>query len=297
MQSPATSSGNVVARRAKAPGSSANLGPGFDTLGLALQLYTEVTIRPADEFSLITTGQGSQLPATPDHFAAKIAAGIIGHHRFAMTVSSDIPMTRGLGSSAAMAVAASAAAGHPDPFSFAATLEGHADNAAAAVLGGLVTGAIVEPGAVGRRLPLDPDLRFVIIVPERHLRTSSARKVLPEMVPMTDVVFQLGRMGLLIAGLADHRLLLPTAAHDRIHQGQRGAALFPEASHLLGAMVRAGALASCWSGAGPTLLAVCLERTAERVRNAATDAMRELGVVGTARRIDADLDGLVLTEL
>lgn len=286
----------VVARHARVPASSANLGPGFDTLALAVKRYTEVTIRPADSFSITAVGQGSHFPAGPDHFAAKIAAGIIGHTRFSIHVSSEIPMTRGLGSSAAMSVAAAAAAGHPDPFSFTARLEGHADNAAAAVMGGFVTGAIVDGEGVGRRLPLDPALRFVIIIPDRHLRTSAARKVLPAKVPLDDAVFQLGRMGMLIAGMADHRLLVPTAAHDRIHQGQRGA-LFSEASHLLGAMVRAGALASCWSGAGPTLLGICTEHSVLRVLAAATAAMRELGVKGTAEQIESDLQGLVVTNL
>ncbi len=286
----------VVARHARVPASSANLGPGFDTLALALKRYTEVTIRPAERFSITAVGQGSHFAAGPEHFAARIASDILGHSRFAMHVSSEIPMTRGLGSSAAMAVAAAAAAGHPDPFSFTARLEGHADNAAAAVMGGFVTGAIADGEGVARRLPLDPELRFVIVIPERHLRTSAARKVLPATVPLEDAVFQLGRMGMLIAGMADHRLLVPTAAHDRIHQGQRGA-LFPEASHLLGAMVRAGALASCWSGAGPTLLAICTDRTAGRVLAAATDAMRELGVKGTAEQIEPDLQGLVLQTL
>ncbi len=296
MNSDAASASTVVARHARVPGSSANLGPGFDTLALAVQRYTEVTVRPAESFSITAVGQGSHFPAGPDHFAAKIAAGIIGHSRFSMHVASEVPMTRGLGSSAAMSVAAAAAAGHPDPFSFAARLEGHADNAAAAVLGGFVTGAIVDGEGIARRLPLDPELRFVIIIPERHLRTSAARKVLPATVALEDAVFQLGRMGMLIAGMADHRLLVPTAAHDRIHQGQRGR-LFPEASHLLGAMVRAGALASCWSGAGPILLGICTERSVSRVLAAATTAMRELGVKGTAEQIEPDLHGLVVTLL
>jgi homoserine kinase len=279
--------------KARVPASSANLGPGFDTLALALQLYTEVTVTPADEFSITTKGQGSHLYAGPEHFAARVARAVRGNDRFSMHVSSEVPMTRGLGSSASMAVAAAAAAGHEDPFSFVAAMEGHADNAAAAVFGGLVTGAMVDGVGVARRLPLDANLRFVVVIPDRQLRTAEARSVLPKSVPMDDAVFQLGRMGQLIAGMADHRLLTFTATQDRLHQRQRSA-LFPEAQPLLDAMVESGALASCWSGAGPTLLAMCIEWTVEDVAATARRVMAELGVTGRAQTIAPDLHGLVL---
>jgi homoserine kinase len=283
----------VVARRARVPASSANLGPGFDTLGLALSLYTQVTIRPSDSFSISASGEGSHLKLTADHFAARLAIQVIGHDRFAIDVMSEIPMTRGLGSSAAMAVAAVAAAGHDDPFSFCAKLEGHADNAAAAVLGGLVTGAMVDGVGVAHRLPLDPALRFVVVIPDRRLRTADARKVLPKTVTRQDVVFQLGRMGQLIAGLGDHRVLTPAATADRLHQRQRGK-LFSPARKLMAAMVDAGALGACWSGAGPSLLGIGLADTIGTIRDAADQAMRSSKVTGRAAVIAPDLTGLEL---
>jgi homoserine kinase len=282
-----------IAMRARVPASSANLGPGFDTLGLALQRYTEVTIEPAASFSLISEGEGSDLPRTVDHFAARIAADVLGHTNFQMHVRSEVPMTRGLGSSASMAVAAAAAAGHPDPFSYVANMEGHADNAAAAVLGGFVTGAMIDGAAVAHRLPLDEDLRFVVAIPDRHLRTAEARGVLPTQVPFVDVVFELGRLGQLIAGMADHRVLTPAATGDRLHQDQRGT-LFPEARALMDSMIDAGALASCWSGAGPTLLAMCVEWTAEDVADRVRRTMASLDVAGMAQVIAPDLEGLVI---
>ncbi len=283
---------NVVsARRVRVPASSANLGPGFDTLAIALQRYTEVTIQPAAEFSITTTGHGSHLAASPDHFAARIVRRIVGHNQFALHVHSDIPMTRGLGSSAALAVGAAAAAGHPDPFSFAADLEGHADNAAAAVMGGFVTGAMVDGVGVAARLPLDPALRFVVVIPERHLKTAAARRVLPITVAFNDVVFQLGRMGQVIAGMGDHTKLRSAAGQDRLHQNQR-ATLFPPAAGILGAMAEAGALMTCWSGAGPTLLAVCIERTSADVVAAAVAALQAAKVPGTAEAIEPDVSGL-----
>ncbi len=279
--------------RARVPASSANLGPGFDTLGLALQRYTEVTVEAAAKFSIVTEGEGGHLPATRDHFAARIVSDVLGHLNVRMHVKSEVPMTRGLGSSASMAVAAAAAAGHADPFSYVAMMEGHADNAAAAVLGGFVTGAIIDGAAVAHRLPLDEDLRFVVAIPDRHLRTAEARGVLPKQVPFADVVFELGRMGQLIAGMADHTRLTPGATGDRIHQDQRGK-LFPEARQLMDAMIEAGALASCWSGAGPTLLAMCVEWTAEDVAERARRTMASLNVGGVAQVIAPDLEGLVV---
>ena len=100
-----------------------------------------------------------------------------------------------------------------------------------------------------RRLGLDPGLRFVVIVPARELETNQARAALARMVPHEDAVFNLGRLGLLVAGLADRRQLLATAGDDRLHQGARSV-LFPEAPALLEGLRQAGALTSCWSGAG-----------------------------------------------
>jgi homoserine kinase len=283
----------VASRHARVPASSANLGPGFDSLAIALQLYSQATIAPAKQFSMTTAGEGSHLFAGPDHFAARIVRHIVGHDRFSLHVQSEVPMTRGLGSSAALAVAAAAVAGHPDPFSYVAELEGHADNAAAAVLGGFVTGAMVDGRGVAHRLPLDPALRFVIVVPDRHLRTAAARKVLPKNVSLGDAVFQLGRMGQLIAGMADHRALTPHATEDRLHQRQRST-LFPEARPIMDAMCSAGALATCWSGAGPTLLGICIDRTERQVLAAADATMKALRVTGSATPIEPDLTGLVL---
>jgi homoserine kinase len=284
----------VKVRKARVPASSANLGPGFDSLALALQLYTDISIAPADQFSITTSGQGSHLTAGPDHFAARIVRGIVGHDRFSLHVQSDVPMTRGLGSSAALAVAAAAVAGHPDPFSFVAEMEGHADNAAAAVMGGLVTGAMVDGRGVAHRLPLDAALRFVIVVPDRHLRTAAARKVLPKNVSLADAVFQLGRMGQVIAGMADHRVLAQHATEDRLHQRQR-ATLFPEARPIMDAMSGAGALATCWSGAGPTLLGICVDKSARKVVAAADATLKALRVPGAVSLIAPDLHGLVVS--
>src|SRR5262249_22151799 len=132
--------------RARAPASSANLGPGFDALALALSLYVDVEIAPADRLTVNTEGEGSDLPQDETHLAARIATAVVGTDLLAITVRSDIPVGRGLGSSAALAAAAAAAAGAADPFGVAAAADGHPENAAASALGGLVAAAVLDDG-------------------------------------------------------------------------------------------------------------------------------------------------------
>ncbi|HLY83842.1 MAG TPA: homoserine kinase, partial [Acidimicrobiales bacterium] len=280
--------------RARAPASSANLGPGFDALAVALGLYVEVSVQPAERLSVLTTGEGADLPADASHLAARVAVETAGHDRLAITVHAEIPVGRGLGSSAALAVAAAAAAGTPDPLAVGARFDGHPDNAAAAAMGGLVAATLVDGRVVARRLPLDPDLMFVVVVPDRSLPTEQARAALPASVPHADAAFNLGRMGLLIAGLADHRQLVAAATEDRLHQGPRSG-LFPQAAGLLKGLVDAGALAACWSGAGPSLLAVTTGVAAGAVAQAARELLSDAGIAGAVIELAPDVEGVVVT--
>jgi homoserine kinase len=280
--------------RARAPASTSNLGPGFDVLGLALDRYVEVEVTEADRLEVVAEGEGAELPRDAGHLAAKVAARVVGHDRLSIRVRSQVPVGRGLGSSAALAAAAAAAAGSPDPLAEAVAVDGHPENAAASVLGGLVAATLVDGRPVVRRLALDPELRFVVVVPDRRLATSEARAALPAAVPFADAVFNLGRLGLLVAGLADRRALVPGAGDDRLHQDAR-APLFPEAAGILAELRAAGAVVACWSGAGPTLLGVCTSPTvALEVAAAGRVALRAAGLPGTALELAADLDGLVV---
>jgi homoserine kinase len=217
---------------------------------------------------------------------------VAGHDRLAITVRSQIPVARGLGSSAALAAAAAAAAGSSDPLAVAARVDGHPENAAASVVGGLVVAATVRGGVRVARMPLDPTLVFVVIVPDRPLATSKARQALPPFVSREDAGFNLGRMGLLLAGLAESRLLVREAAEDRLHQDYRSP-LFPEAPMMLASLLSGGALAACWSGAGPSLIGICTEVDAPRVLAAAGEGLIEAGVPGKALLLRADTRGLV----
>jgi homoserine kinase len=285
-----------VRRVARVPASSANLGPGFDALAVALALYVEVEVEPRDAGLLVLAeGEGSSLAKGRAHLAARVATEVAGHDRLQVRVRSQIPVARGLGSSAALAVAAAAAAGASDPLSWGFAVDGHPENAAASAVGGLVAAAVVDGQPVARSLSLDSELRFVVIVPDRELETKQARAVLPGMVPREDAVFNLSRLGLLVAGLADHRQLFAAAGDDRLHQDQRSA-LFPEAPALLEGLRQSGALTSCWSGAGPSLLGICHADDAVRVAEAAGPLMERHSVAGRVLLLAPDSAGCRVEE-
>lgn len=260
---------------------------------MALQLYVEVDVEPASKLIVRAEGEGAELEEEAGHLAASVAIDVAGHDRLAITIRSEIPVARGLGSSAALAAAAAAAAGSKDPLGVAARVDGHPDNAAASVVGGLVAAALVRGAVRAVRMPLDSGLVFVALVPDRALVTAKARQALPREVGRVDATFNLGRMALLLAGLADRSLLIREATEDRLHQDYR-IPLFPEAPQLLSQLLQAGALATCWSGAGPSVIGICEASDGEKVRSAAEAVMENVGIQGRALLLRADLDGLIV---
>jgi homoserine kinase len=271
------------------------LGPGFDALAIALSLYIDVSVEPADALSIVTEGEGADFPVGPDHMAARVVRDVLGHDNVAIEIRSEIPVARGLGSSAALAAATAAAAGAPDALTIATRVDGHAENAAASVLGGFVVGTVVDDAAVAAQLEVDDRLRFVVVIPDRMLSTRDARAALRTEVSLHDAAVNLGRLGLLIAGFANADAFLPSAMQDTLHQPYR-IPLFPESEAIMRGLVEAGALGSCWSGAGSTLLAVAMDGDADAVLSAAVDQLQETNVSGRALRLEVDRTGLVVTE-
>lgn len=289
------------------PGSSANLGPGFDALALALALYLRTTVVRGVEDNLAVSGEGaSQLRLDADNrFLAGLERGVreLDGRRppLSMEMSNEIPLARGLGSSAAAAVAglltAYALLGRePDTvriIELAAELDGHADNVAASLLGGFV---IVSHDAAGqpRASSFEPpaDLTAVLFIPDMALSTDQMRAVLPSTVAHADAAHNVAGTALVVAALTAGRpQLLHGMAADRLHEQYRAEHL-PQLPEMVAAARAAGALGAALSGAGSSVLALTNDPTrAEPIATAMSSAAQRLGLAGAARSVSLDRRG------
>lgn len=271
---------------ASAPASSANLGPGFDTIALALAVRCVVVAEPADDWSVVHVGP-ERFVGDPADDAVLDAARRVCDQPLALEVNNPIPLSRGVGSSAAAYTAGALAAlraqgedpDHEALFEVVRDLEGHPDNAAAAVHGGLVAvaGAEVVP------LSFHEDLVPVLAIPRAALRTRDARRVLPEAHTLDTISRTLGRYTALIEGLRTGKAdLLALAAGDELHEAPR-ADLNPIVGDLMGVARRAGAGHVCWSGAGPSVLAIATRGAHEPVAAAMERALGDEGRVLVAQ--------------
>ena len=254
--------------RIRVPASSANLGPGFDALGLALALYDQVDVEIIESgLSVEVFGHGADtVPLDETHLvlrAFRVAANRLDAHPPGLSLRcvNEIPHARGLGSSAAAIVAgitaAYALAGHPlddAALHLAADLEGHADNAAASLLGGLVLAWRDPTQFRALRLEPHPDLRPVALIPSEHSATSVTRGLLPDKVPHADAAFTAARCALAVQALTSRPDLLLPATEDRLHQNYRETA-WPATMRVVRALREQGVPATV-SGAGPTVLAL-----------------------------------------
>jgi homoserine kinase len=267
MPRPAFRGGPVHVR---VPATSANLGPGFDSLGLALSLFDDVVARVADDGLVVdVAGEGADVPRDETHLVVRaMRAGFerLGGqpHGLELSCANRIPHSRGLGSSAAAIVAGvvlaralvvGGAERLPDAelLALAAELEGHPDNVAGCLLGGL-TVAWTDTAARAVRLDCDPGIRPVVFVPPFTASTAQARGLLPATVPHADAAFAAGRSALLVAALTGATGALFAATEDRLHQQYRAPAM-PQSAELV-AVLRASGAAAVVSGAGPTVLAL-----------------------------------------
>jgi len=260
--------------------SSANLGPGFDTLGLALSLYDEIFVETTEAGLLVTVeGEGAdQVPRGPEHLVVRaietgLRAAGIDPPGLVVRCRNAIPHSRGLGSSAAAVVGGLAAANglvaqtDSNPLSQAQLIqlssefEGHPDNAAAAVLGGAVVSWIdrtgYQPHYLAVPLRVHPDIRLFCAIPEERSLTAETRVLLPAHVTHEEARFNVSRAALLVVALTQRPDLLMAATEDTLHQPQRAPAM-PASAEYLG-LLRRHNVAATLSGAGPSLLALTTE--------------------------------------
>ena len=260
--------------------SSANLGPGFDSLGLALSLYDEIDIETTESgLTVEVEGEGAgQVPLDSSHLVVRaiergLRAGGVSVAGLKVRCRNEIPHSRGLGSSAAAVVGGLAAANglvaqsdsmpltEVDLIQLSSEFEGHPDNAAAAVLGGAVVSWTDSDGLVPRYaaapLRVHPDIRLFSIIPQVRSSTAETRVLLPESVSHADASFNVSRVALLVVALTERPDLLLEATADRLHQPARAAAMPPSAEYI--AILRRCRVAAVLSGAGPAVIALSME--------------------------------------
>jgi homoserine kinase len=259
--------------RVRVPATSANLGPGFDALGLALTLHDDVVVRVTDEPGLTVdvAGMGAATVARNGrHLVVKAMRATFkvlgGSPRgLELVAANHIPHGRGLGSSAGAIVAGVVAAralvvggterlDDAGVLALAASLEGHADNVAACLLGGATIAWNDDTGARALAVPVHPSMAPVAFVPGASSSTKAARRLLPEQVPLDDAVHNSARSALLVEALRARPDLLLPATEDRLHQSYRAAAM-PRTAILVD-QLRAAGIPAVVSGAGPTVLAL-----------------------------------------
>ncbi|MEK4850397.1 homoserine kinase [Paenibacillus sp. FSL H7-0756] len=280
--------------RVKVPASTANLGPGFDTLGMALSLYAWIEMEEAAETVFHLYGdEMAGVPRDKSNLLYKVAQMVFAEARvqvpeLSISMYSEIPLTRGLGSSATAIIGALAAAnamiGSPlsqaKLFDMATAIEKHPDNVGASLFGGIITAVWDGEHADYIRIEPPQELEFLVVIPEFELETVKAREALPAEITMSDAVHNISRTSLLTAALAAGRLdLIGTAMQDRLHQPYR-APLVPGMEKLLAEAPGHGALGIALSGAGPTLLCM-VDRSEQRKQELElflTETMQENGI-------------------
>ncbi|WP_066640082.1 homoserine kinase [Desulfolucanica intricata] len=274
------------------PATVANLGPGFDCLGMALEFYNTIEVHEISSgLHIDVQGESAAIiPRDENNLVFRAAQRVFQQVGYRPTglkfrIINNVPVGKGLGSSASAIVGGIIAANllsggnlrNKDLVSIAAELEGHPDNVAPAIIGGIVVSVPNDGDVKYIRLTSPPQLKCVVAVPDFHLSTKLAREVLPQQVSFNDAVFNIGRVALLVAALQQGDLsMLGVAMEDRLHQGCRSG-LIPGMKKVMAAAKLAGARGVTLSGAGPTLIAFA-DSNLELIAQVMRDTFRQNGV-------------------
>jgi homoserine kinase len=291
----------------RVPASTANLGAGFDSLSLAFDRYLTVAIEPASKLSIEATGLDSaKIPLNDSNLVYRVAATVAASRGrvlppFRMSLDNDIPLARGMGSSAAAIIAGITCyeillddqLDEETLFRRAFEFENHPDNLGAALYGGLIAAGVNEKGkAIVARLKPPDGIQGVVVIPSFELSTGKARAVLPETYSRSDAVFNLQHSALTIAALTTGKWeLLRESLHDRIHQPYR-AKLIPGLEEILELDIP-GLFGVALSGAGPTVFAFVDPERAESVGRHIAAVYEKHGVSATPHAVGVDRIGRV----
>lgn len=297
--------------RVQVPATTANMGPGFDTLGMALKMYNYVEMEAAGYgLQIDVEGEGAdQIPRDKRNIVYSAAARVFKVSGFSpaglrIKITNNIPLARGLGSSAAAIVGGLVAAnvisgsklGEKELLNMASEIEGHPDNVAPALLGGIVISALVDGEVKCSKIDAPAKLKCVAAIPDFTLATKLAREVLPQSVSIVDAVFNISRTALLVTALMKQDFnLLATAMDDKIHQPYR-ANLVPGMKKVFAAAKLAGARGIALSGAGPTLIAFC-DRNPGRIASVMKETFWQSGIQAKVVELEPNPVGAVALEV
>jgi homoserine kinase len=292
----------------RVPSSTSNLGAGFDALSLALNRYLTVSVQKHREFDIQVDGVSAGLiPTGPDNLVLRVAQHVAAKRSsnlppFSMKINNQIPLARGLGSSAAAIIAgitcyelmAGDQLSHDELFQLALEFEPHPDNLAACFYGGLISAAVSSTGAVfTAKLTTASGITPVVVIPDFELSTKKARAVLPDQYSRADAVYNIQRSALIVASLTTGDWsLLREAMRDRIHERYR-APLIPGLTEIL-ALETPGLLGIALSGAGPTVLAFAEPAFADQVGGTIANIFQKNGVRATPLKLEVDTRGRVI---
>ena len=298
--------------RIKVPATTANMGPGFDCFGMALNMYNELTVEESDAFSIEINSNVPDMPAihtTKDNLIYQVIKRFYGEvgkrmPELKLVQTDNIPMTRGLGSSSACIVAGLFAANEltGTPMSkdelaqMACQIEGHPDNVAPAVYGGLIVAVLEGEKQILHHVKISPSnaLSFVAFVPDFQLSTAKARRILPQEYSKADVIFNISRASLFIASMmSENWANLPVSVNDRIHQPYRGT-LIPGMDKIFENAVNAGAKGVFMSGAGPTIIAISSRRNEKSFADTMKLHLAKLDNNWETHILHADLQGAMV---
>ncbi len=270
------------------PASTSNLGPGFDTLGLAVNRYVVIDASASSHFSVEITGEGADgIPTDERNLTAVGMKTILGTlPDLQVKIYNGIPSCGGFGASGAAIIGGLLLANElsstkltiDEIYNLAVKIEGHPDNVSAALYGGLVVNARGGNGTYSRlKIPVESKLRFVAVLPDSKVETEVARKLLPDSVKLHDAVSNVQHSSLLVAAMASGNYeMIRQAVHDELHQKYRKE-LIPHYDRFSDAAMKSGALAYAVSGAGSSCVAFCLDDH-KSVQRALEDLIDELGL-------------------
>ncbi len=275
------------------PATSANLGPGFDTLGLAIDLRNEVIIKPSRFLSISTHGEGSDIPHIKKNtmfmnIFNKYYRRLSGkHNTFRFEFNNQIPISRGMGSSSALIVSAITSAysmagikyNKREILNNALKFEKHPDNITPAVMGGFNVACLEGDRVFSKKRRMPGYLRAVLVIPNRKISTNRSRNVLPKVYPKDEMVYSLSRAAYMTAlFMSESWDQLRIASKDMIHQ-ERRMRMMPELFEVQKIALAKGALMSTLSGSGSTMFSLCYEDDAEKVAAALKERFRNYRVL------------------